>query len=746
MEFHINPFHCVSEFWLLLHMTLRIRTREFYTYLLISFLILNFVSGFGYRNTGWYANSMIPRGYPNLATNQPLMARPYSPAYHVPSSNLSSRHQRPLNPHYPRFTGPNLATKRPGSFLSNIGKNKKNKVDRNAVKPVELGGGQSLVIKEEGGELSVSHTRSALSPSPDFFSDPRMDKTAIHLPSTKTFPFFDNLVKSTLSCSFFGNNCTSCNHLNGNHSISKLNVFLIGDQFTPPSIGSQKECVPTIRVNDPSFDTIKETLISQKKNGMGNNGEKVALVCLLSYLIKVGASEYFLQLSNFSEWAKAELSWTIIPFLTPFPVGFPEHALISIQQFRSILQAKFLGDFMGTINENFSMWKPFTDSCTQLNMEKKTLPIPPITIKTTNKTLTIECKSEVFIGSIKNLAVIESHFLPLLFNQLKSVSPPSSSPLTIPGSDALRAGLCDGSVSLSTRKPKLFLMGSSILKNCVETITESAKTSGFDVVSLCKGGDFFKNIKSINLPESDNNKDTLVLLFLGNNIFNKSNFFIANGVWHMDNPKLLNDKEINDLILAIRNIFIKLRLSFKGKIKLFGPLPRFTKPCCPKPHHNIPISFPFTSSTDYILFLNKFLALHPFLRSHNIEFIPPNSIFGPSLPTFFTTDLVHLTPSASNTLSSFIKNIIIKKSVVRPTLDLEQASSFYRWASEIKRVPPTLSAALSATPHVKSLRHLVTQSDQPTPSILDDQDPDEEDISDEADIASALALLDMSFD
>ena len=97
---------------------------------------------------------------------------------------------------------------------------------------------------------------------------------------------------------------------------------------------------------------------------------------------------------------------------------------------------------------------------------------------------------------------------------------------------------------------------------------------------------------------------------------------------------------------------------------------------------------------------------------------------------------------ASNTLSSFIKNILIKKSVVRPTLDLEQASSFYQWASDVKRTPPTRSStALSATPDVKSLWYLA-------PSILDEYDPDDkdEDISDEADIASALALLDMSFD
>ncbi len=110
-------------------MTLRLRTREIYTHLLIPFLSLNFVSGCGYRNIGWYANSirMVPNRYPNHAINYPLLVRPYSPVYPVPSSNLSSCHQQPLNTQYPRFSGPNQAIKRLSSFHSNIGKMVKSK-------------------------------------------------------------------------------------------------------------------------------------------------------------------------------------------------------------------------------------------------------------------------------------------------------------------------------------------------------------------------------------------------------------------------------------------------------------------------------------------------------------------------------------------------------------------------------------------------------------------------------------------
>ncbi len=92
----------------------------------------------------------------------------------------------------------------------------------------------------------------------------------------------------------------------------------------------------------------------------------------------------------------------------------------------------------------------------------------------------------------------------------------------------------------------------------------------------------------------------------------------------MVNPQLLNDKEINYLIVGIGNLYTKLMAGFQGKIKLYGPLPRFSSPCCTSPIHCIPpLSFPFTSTTDYILHLYKFLALHPSLRFNNFEFIHP---------------------------------------------------------------------------------------------------------------------------
>ncbi len=692
----------------------------------------------------------------------------YSTPHHRPPFSINSPSQG-FNSSSPFKRG----LKRSNSLLVSD-HSKKTRINTNAVKPVFLGV-QSICIKEEGGELFVCNSRSALPCSPIISSDPRSSKTAISLPSTKKYPFFDNLQNFSLSCSFLGNNCTACNLLNGNHSIAKQNVFLLGDQFIPPIIGSQKECVPTIRINNPTFETLKESLRSQKKNGLGKNEGGVALVSILSFLINVGASEYLSKLGDFSEWAKTEMGWEVIPFITPYPHGLPEHALITIQQFLSVTKAKFLGDFMGGVDNKYSMWKPFSIACKNLGMEKKSLPVPPISFTNKEKTITIQCENEVFLGSIKQNNVIESTFFPLLFNQLSCLSLPSS-PLTIPSSDALRGGFSGSTPPIT--KTKLILLGTSILKNCVDKVTDSATNSGFDVIDLCKGGDFFKNIKGIKLPTSSNPNDTLVLLFLGNHIFSKTNHFKKGGVYHLENPKFLTDQQINSLIVETCNLISEIQLNFKGKIKLFGPLPRFSRNCCSTPHHLITPPFPFDSTGEYILFINKFMAFHPLLRIDKVEFIPPSAIFGRALPVPFSNDLVHPTAAATNTLSSYLRTIGIKRVTSLPVINKKESESFYSWVSALKKPnllhTPSLCSTKITTPcSTSSLSNqtctmttdtstsTVNTDDSalstsqaslihhpsifPDPSLLSDDETSDMELSNE-DLEAALASLDMSYD
>ncbi len=110
---------------------------------------------------------------------------------------------------------------------------------------------------------------------------------------------------------------------------------------------------------------------------------------------------------------------------------------------------------------------------------------------------------------------------------------------------------------------------------------------------------------------------------------------------------------------------------------------------------------------------------------------------------YFTYDLVHLTPSSSNTLSSFLKNILVKKTTVLPTLDSKVGNSFFRWAADLK-IPP-MDPNPTNTNDGQSVSH-PPSSDEPSPSILDEFGEDSDMEEDSIDLASALALLDMSYD
>ncbi len=142
-------------------------------------------------------------------------------------------HQQP--PNTKRFPGPTKSIKRLSSFYSSREKNKKIKV--NAVKPV-IFGGQSL-IKEGRRELFVFHTWSALSPIPEFFLliSARIKLQFYYLQQI-FFPFLTKL---------------------------KITLFYLVTKLSPLLWVVKKECVPSVRMKDPFFDTLKETLLAQKK-------------------------------------------------------------------------------------------------------------------------------------------------------------------------------------------------------------------------------------------------------------------------------------------------------------------------------------------------------------------------------------------------------------------------------------------------------------------------------------------------
>jgi hypothetical protein len=561
-------------------------------------------------------------------------------------------------------------------------------------------------------------------------------------------------------------------------------------------IGSRGECIPTIRVGAGTFDQLREVLQAQARSGLGtapkSAGPAYSLVCLLEHLCRVGAQEYWLQLDSFSTWVEKEFGWIVVPFLPPFPKGLDNSSLVSINQFLTILKGKFMGDFQGNFVNRFCMWRPLSKFMASLSIKKIDLSIPPVFLLSEGKEKKIlECNQSEWAGvdvcfDDRSPIEVESKFLPLMLNELSALPPPSS-PLNIPSDVALLGGFHRGNTrDLDLPPPPvstIFLMGTSILSQVADPLRKATQNAGINVVNSCKGGDFLVNFKNMDIPTSNNENDTLILHFLGNNILNKKKFDLKNGIFHLELPGFLNDKDVESLISKVVTIISKIRLHFKGKIKLIGAFPRHLTPCCSLPSHSLKPSCLFPSPMHYFLYIDQYFSLHPLLRIENVEFICFTSILGPILPKDLLTDQVHLSPAATNKYVSFLSQIQGRRVVIKPALPEDR--SFFSWVDkkslsnlipliQKRNVVPTqkpaprppvavIGPSTAAAPRPQNAPPPIAQPAQPHLAALDAQDniadnrmvedmeylldqPDPDNVEFIYNVEAALALLEVVTD
>jgi len=127
-------------------------------------------------------------------------------------------------------------------------------------------------------------------------------------------------------------------------------------------------------------------------------------------------------------------------------------------------------------------------------------------------------------------------------------------------------------------------------------------------------------------------------------IFDCFYFALENGDYHMTCPKFLNDNDINLLIKKTHSFISKILANFKGIVKLVGPFPRYIHVCCA-------IKDPINdlSNFQYILYLSRFLEIHPLLRFPNLEFISfPSLLSKPKLQILYDYKTGNLPKSFDN--------------------------------------------------------------------------------------------------
>ena len=166
----------------------------------------------------------------------------------------------------------------------------------------------------------------------------------------------------------------------------------------------------------------------------------------------------------------------------------------------------------------------------------------------------------------------------------------------------------------------------------------------------------------------------------------------------MIKPNFLDDDGVNLLISKVSNILKEISTAFKGKIFILGPFPRFLSPCCHDPSHSFPKSDIFQDPLSYCSLLNSFLSMHASLQLQNVSFVTYKEIFGSTLPSPFTYDMVHLTRKMNAFFVSKLSTLV-KKDFKPPSKTLPGKNpSFITWAScqlpDINTIPASLSTIM----------------------------------------------------
>ena len=133
---------------------------------------------------------------------------------------------------------------------------------------------------------------------------------------------------------------------------------MIGDQCLPASIGAETKCIPVIRIEDASFEGLKQVLWSQKNMGFRTAEGAIYAVSSLSYLLRVGNEMYWQGFYELEKWVKEKMGGILAPFLMPYGL-LEEEYLSKVQQFFTVTRARYLGDMTDArMVWHFSFWKP----------------------------------------------------------------------------------------------------------------------------------------------------------------------------------------------------------------------------------------------------------------------------------------------------------------------------------------------------------------------------------------------------
>ena len=647
-------------------------------------------------------------GAGNFGTPWRLQQQPWQPP-HQNSFGGTRNVRLPKNPNsFPKGNG-----KRPANW--GVGGSKTAKKPK-IIKYDSVNDQNSAVLELRVGEgsepnISITMDKFSMKKEPAFFSTPGIKRTALALPLLMgTVPeSFQSVSKIPLTCSFLGLTCHSCNFRGGRHALNGRGlkecrrVFLIGDAFVPPLVGGENDCFAVIRIRGGSLSQAQAVLEAQNDNGLAISPGSFIVVCLLTHLCRVGNAAFWTDFDKFDEWCKIKFKAVVLPTIPTFPKGFESHHLVTCEQFLKTLQGRYMGDMRGGTVGAYSLWRPFHLSMSNFEGERVALAVPPVIVK-----------GNVILGGNSVWAGLEGDFsggcptpyvkffFTKIIEEIKNLDGGSPLPLVIPNAQSLDRGLGEGVANPhptvgDPEGNKLFLLGAYILRDVDVALSPLVARFGIDTINLCKGGKVMDKLDFLDLPRSEKPKDVLILHLFGNYVFECYYVALENGNYHMTCPQFLSDFDIDHLIRKTHAFISKILENFKGIVKLVGPFPRYISPCCAISHHQIQDPIYDFSNLQYILYLSRFLEIHPLLRFPNLEFISFPSLLPKPLKESHFPDGVHLDPIANKHLANRLSQLVSKKVKCPPALT-DDSVKFTVWLAGLKNTPLKTAVSLPSAP------------------------------------------------
>ena len=544
----------------------------------------------------------------------------------------------------------------------------------------------SVKVSPEG-DVYTSQVDFSIGVAPPIWGAGRRECFALKTPE-EVPRFFERLADVYATSTFLANQCSSCLSLNSDHDISEKKVYILGDQFIPWRVGEGGDCVPTIRVQNADFQQLKNVLFAQKKSGFEPPQGSVFAVGLLTHLARIGNAAFWDHFLDFSGWCQRHFGAVAWPFIPPFPRSISANCLVTLHQFLVEMQGRYMGCTLGKRDPIYSLWKPLDFTSNENGIAKVKIVAPNVCMKSSGGEKILICPENGLPGFEDDFSKgipkqLETKFFGELLKTI-AANVPASLAIVVPKSSALEEGARREAAPPAPEKaasglPTVFLIGNSIAKRVAGPLRNLAK--GKVNVELTYRKESPWEGPRLIVPKAKGEKDVLLLMFLGNEIFLKKEHFFSNGRCHLEAPAYHNDGTAAALVDNLCRTLTTVQSTYKGAIKILGPLPRHLTKCCKNPSHALAKSAVFLSTLHYIELWNNFLAVHPKLRVFkNTEVIPFPLVFGDVFHNGWLLDGVHLDEIPNHKLASFI-GTLSGRDVGMPDPLPAGVESFTTWAA-----------------------------------------------------------------